>query len=95
MNDNIDSPPVKVPKIWYKQQENILKKWLTNRIYRINMKNKTTPQEMGKELVESSAIAGAMKQEAQSSLAVEYFTQDILSGKKPNTFETMEYCANN
>lgn len=28
------------------------------------MKNKTTPQEMGKELVESSAIAGTMKQEA-------------------------------
>ena len=38
------------------------------------MKNKTTPQEMGKELVESSATAGALKQEAQSSLAVEYFT---------------------
>ena len=23
------------------------------------------------------------------------FIQDILTGKKPNTFETMEYCANN
>ena len=28
------------------------------------MKNKTTPQEMGKELVESSAVAGAVKREA-------------------------------
>jgi hypothetical protein len=34
------------------------------------MKNKPTPQELGKELVESSAVAGAMKREAQSSLAV-------------------------
>jgi len=34
------------------------------------MKNNKTPQELGKELVESSAIAKAMKREAQSSLAV-------------------------
>ncbi len=38
------------------------------------MKNKKTPQELGKELVESSAIAGTMKREAQSSLAVGSFT---------------------
>lgn len=37
------------------------------------MKNET-PQEMGKELVESSAIVGAVKREAQSSSAVGYFT---------------------
>lgn len=37
------------------------------------MKNKT-PQELGKELVESSAAAVAMKRESQSSLAVGYFT---------------------
>jgi hypothetical protein len=37
------------------------------------MKNNKTPQELGKELVELSAIAGAMKREAQSSLAVGWF----------------------
>ena len=48
------------------------------------MKNKTTPQEMGKELVESPAVAGAVKQEAQSSLAVEYFTTALF--EKSRTF---------
>ena len=53
------------------------------------MKNKTTPQEMGKELVESSAVAGAVKQEAQPSLVVEYFTQinergDIVISQEDN-----------
>jgi hypothetical protein len=45
------------------------------------MKHKT-PQELGKELVESSAIAGAVKREAQSSLAVGYFTWDNIDNPK-------------
>jgi hypothetical protein len=42
------------------------------------MKNNKTPQGMGEELVESSAIVGAVKREAQSSLAVGYFTNEYL-----------------
>jgi hypothetical protein len=41
------------------------------------MKN-NTPQELGEELVESSAVVGAVKREAQSSLAVGYFTDTVM-----------------